>query len=62
VCEELGLGFQIAQGGGRARFYKDGQTVTELEKEGRLFTEPVDRPVEPDSGYDTCEEGEDEWH
>ena len=34
VCEELNLGFQTAQGGSRARFYRDGRTVDELCKEG----------------------------
>ena len=36
--------------------------MTELEREGRLSTELVGRLVEPDSGYGTCEEGENEWH
>ena len=42
TCEEMDLGFQIAQGGGAARYYKDGQTVQVLRKEGQLFTVPVD--------------------
>ena len=61
VREELNLGFQISQGGSRARFYRDGRTVNGLCKEGRLFIEPIGSLVEPDSGYDTCEEGE-QWH
>ena len=49
VCEELGVGFQIAQGGGRARFYKGGRTVAGLGGEGRLFIEPVGSLVGPDT-------------
>jgi hypothetical protein len=41
VCEELDLGYQIAQGGSQARFYKDGKTVQVLDKEGQLFTVPT---------------------
>jgi hypothetical protein len=41
VCEELDLGYQIAQGGGQARFYKNGETVQVLDKEGHLFTVPT---------------------
>ena len=41
VCEELDLGYQIAQGGGQARFYRDGQTVQVLDKQGQMFTVPT---------------------
>lgn len=50
VCEEMNLGFQIAQGGGSARCYRDGKTVQTLRTEGRLFTVPVDG--------ESCEQ----WH
>jgi hypothetical protein len=42
ICEELDLGYQIAQGGGQGRFYKDGQTAQVLTKEGQLFTVPIE--------------------
>ena len=41
TCEELDVGFEIAQGGASARFHRNGNTVQELEKNGQLFTLPV---------------------
>ena len=41
TCEQLDLGYQISQGGGSARFYRNGETVQPLRKEGSLFTAPV---------------------
>ena len=53
--------FQIAQGGGRCRFYKDGCTVQELDKEGQLFTAPVHGRCEPDAWHE-CDSGTDlQW-
>ena len=53
TCEDDDLGFDIAQGGGKAGFYRstgercsecgraDREVVIELTKEGQLFTLPV---------------------
>ena len=41
TCEQYNLGFQIAQGGNAARYYRDGETIQLLDKEGQLFTVPV---------------------
>jgi hypothetical protein len=53
TCEEKNMGFQVSQGGDRARFYRDGATVQELVKEGRLFTVPVLQ----DDGFQDCDDG-----
>ena len=57
TCERENKGFQVAQGGGRARFYQDGKTVVECRKEDGLFTVPV----EGDSVFHDCNEGEFDW-
>ena len=61
VCEEKDTGFQTGQSGGRCRFYKDGCTVQELDKEGQLFTAPVHGRCEPDAWHE-CDSGTDlQW-
>ena len=62
TCEQLDLGYQISQGGQRARFYRDGETVQVLRKEGSLFTAPVATLAEDDSEWYECDDGLDiEW-
>jgi hypothetical protein len=40
VCRELGLKFEVDQGGGSGRFSKDGATVVELSASGDLLVVP----------------------
>ena len=65
TCEDDDLGFDIAQGGGKAGFYRstgercsecgraDREVVIELTKEGQLFTLPVVDAMVDGSGRDT---------
>ena len=53
VCEKQNLGYEIDQGAGAARFYRNDRTVKEMTKEGKLFT----FNIEDESSYDSCEEG-----
>ena len=42
VCRELGLGFEVDQGGEAGRFHRDGETVVELVVDGELLVVPED--------------------
>ena len=66
VCQDDDLGFEVAQGATGARFYKEAkdtcdkcgehkrETVVSLEREGRLFT----MPIQEDGGTDVKHGGE----
>ena len=55
VCESKQLGFEIDAGATGARFLSGSETYLELDMEGDFFT----FDVEVDSGYGSCDEGDD---
>jgi hypothetical protein len=62
VCEEYDLGYQIAQGGQQVRIYRNGETVQLLDKEGKLFTVPLDSGVSATEQWHECSSGTDlQW-